>query len=312
MIHFLSVDDHDADRLRWLLGVAAEVDQSPESWAGSLAGRSVAVLLDGTSTRARTSLLVGAAELGAASVLLPRDEMAGRGGEPLAVTAAVLSGYVDLMAPVGFGQSDLEEMGTSASIPVLNGGSSRTHPCQALADLLVLRRALLDLPGRRLAWIGGATPVLHSLLLATPMLGMDMAVHAPVKGRPPSSVLERARQLADSTGARVELHDDPREAVERADAVYLGTGVRLVDGGEPPATPPDPGAEERPAPGIVVDSRLLRRAADEVRLLHSGAATTLPDGGLSLIRRPGSLMLEQAAARLPVQKAVMLFLLDAV
>src|ERR671921_1399498 len=175
----LRIADLTAEQLSSLLDLANEMKEGPTWWSAARHGSAVACLFDKPSTRTRVSLEVAAHRLGMLPIMLRRDELQLGRGEPLADTARVLSSYTAAIVVRTFAQATLEELAEAASVPVINALTDDHHPCQALADLLTLRRHYGYLEGIRLAYVGDGNNVAHSLMEAGALAGMHVTVATP-------------------------------------------------------------------------------------------------------------------------------------
>ena len=300
--HFLSLADFPAERLSWLLGVAAEVKEAPARYADALRGRLLGMVFLEPSTRARVSFAVGVAQMGGTGLPLPESDLQLRRGESLSDTGRVLSGYLDLLLARVSDQVNLEELASASTIPVINAGSDQLRPCQAIADMFTLREAFGgNLEGLRLAYAGTGNNICHSLLLGGAKLGVNVAVATPAEQAPQAYIVERARQVAAESGCRIEVGNDPVTAVVDADAVYTA----------PP--PPHMSAAERDVlQHFQVNQALMKHAKAGARFLHCLPLHRGEEVAADVIDDPASLVWQQADNLLHVHKALMLFLLDAI
>jgi ornithine carbamoyltransferase len=209
----LGIGELSADAFAALLDLAAVMKRHPLAWRSTLEGRAVACLFDHPATRGRVSLEVAVHRLGALPVVL-----AAVGGS-LADTARSLSTYCDAIAVHTDAHRDLLVLADHASVPVVNARTDRAHPCQALADCLVLRERHGALAGLEIAWVGASEPVTNSLLEAAIRAGFTVRIASPAPLGPDPALLARAN------GAAV-ICETPREAVAGAAAVYEATPRR--------------------------------------------------------------------------------------
>jgi len=298
---FLRVADLTPDQLERLLDLAAEMEDEPDGWIDSLRGRSVACYFAKPSTRTRVSFAAAAARLGMNPIVLRPDELQLGRGEPIADTARALAGYCDAIVVRTYAQSDIEEMAAAAPVPVVNALSDDHHPCQALADVLTVREWFGRLAGIRLAYVGDGNNVVHSLLEAGALAGMEIAVASPPGYAPREDVVAGARELAAATGASIELFDDPREAVRGAHAVYTDVWVSMGDDAE---------REERlrTLRPYQVDEELLALARPEAIFLHCLPAHRGEEVAAAVIDGPQSAVWEQAANRETTEEALLYML----
>jgi ornithine carbamoyltransferase len=230
-------------------------------------------------------------------MLRPDELQLGR-GEPLADTARALSAYCDAIVVRTYAQRELEELAGAASVPVVNALSDDHHPCQALADVLTVRDRFGRLESRRLAFVGDGNNVAHSLLEAGALTGMEIAVASPPGYGPAPEVVERARAIAEDTGAHVEVGEDPREAVLGAHAVYTDVWVSMGDDAE---------REQRlrALEPYRVDEELFSLARDDAIFLHCLPAHRGEEVTAGVIDGPRSAVWAQAANRETTEEALL-------
>ena len=302
--HFLSIHDLTADEVDAIFGLTAELEREPQRFRAALAGRSLAMIFEKSSTRTRVSFEVGMTQLGGHALFLSsRDIQLGR-GEPIADTARVLSRYVDAIMARTFAHQTVLDLARFGSVPVINGLTDELHPCQGMADYFTLREEFGDLHGRRLAYVGDGNNVAHSLMFGGPKVGMDVAVATPEGFEPKPGWVELARQDAEAAGTRLLVTHDPREAVEGAAAVYTDVWASMGQEEE---------AEKRRAAfaGWTVDGALMARARQDAVFLHCLPAHRGEEVAAEVIDGPQSRIFDEAENRLHVQKAILLRLLGA-
>jgi len=194
-----------------------------------LAGKTLGMVFQHPSTRTRVAFEAGMAQLGGQAIFLGVSDLQMKRGETIADTAQVLSRYVDGIVARVARHDDLEQMAAAASIPVLNGLTDRSHPMQALSDLLTLQERFGGLAGLKLAYLGDGNNVAHSLLLSGAAMGVSVSVASPAGYGPDPDVVTQAAWLAAASGAgnRIEVTDDPFAAADGADAVYTDVHVSM-------------------------------------------------------------------------------------
>ncbi len=291
---FLRVDDLSAAAIESVLDLADHLKalqsrRLPHPW---LAGRTLGMIFEKPSTRTRVSFEVGMVQLGGHAVHLSAGESQLGRGEPIEDTGAVLSRYLDAIVIRTHAHARVEELAAASAVPVINGLTDEHHPCQALADLQVLRERLGDLAGRRLAWVGdGSSNVCHSLAAAAVAMGMEVVVAAPDGYEP----------FADELGAAadaVEVVDDPAAAVAGADAVVTDTFTSMGQEAE---------REARLAAlaPYQVNARLLRGAAPGHVVLHCLPAHCGEEITQDVLWGESSAVWDEAENRLHAQKALL-------
>jgi ornithine carbamoyltransferase len=277
----LRIADLTAAQLNALLDLADDMKNGPGWWSASCNGAAIAFLFERPSTRARVSFEVAAHRLGAHAIML-------RPGEPAADTARALSNSAAAIVVRTFAQTTVQELAAAASIPVVNALTDEHHPCQALADLLTLRRHYGYLDGIRLAYVGVGNNVAHSLMEAGALSGMNVTVATPSGYGPHPDVTRAAMRLADQHGGSVRVMHDPRSAVAGADAVYTDAWVSDDD-----------------LQGYQVDEALMRAAAPGAVFMHHLPAHRGREVTAEIIDGPASIVWAQAANRLPTEQAVL-------
>jgi ornithine carbamoyltransferase len=294
----LRIADLSARQLRALLDLADAMKNGPGWWTASQHGPAVACLFDKPSTRTRVSFEVAAHRLGMLPIMLRPDELQLGRGEPLADTARVLSSYTGAIVVRTFAQATLEELADAASVPVINALTDDHHPCQALADLLTLRRHYGYLEGIRLAYVGDGNNVAHSLMEAGALAGMHVTVATPRGYGPHPDVTRTTMDLAGAHGGSIDVMYDPRSAVVGADAVYTDVWVSMGEDAERERRVRDLEAYQ-------VNEKLMRAAAPHAVFMHCLPAHRGIEVTAEVIDGPSSIVWEQAANRLPTEQATL-------
>jgi ornithine carbamoyltransferase len=301
--HFLRDDDVTPAEQAEILALAAELKAAPFSHRPLAGPRGVGVIFEKNSTRTRFSFEMGIAQLGGHAVVVDgRDTQLGR-EETLADTGRVLSRYVEAIVWRTFEQHRLDEMASTATVPVVNALSNEFHPCQVLADLLTLRECKGDLTGRNLTYLGdGANNMAHSLLLGGVTAGLNVTIAAPAGFEPVDWVVEAARKRAAETGARITLTDDPLAAADGADVLVTDAWTSMGQEGD---------GRDRVGPfrPYQVNGELLARAAADVVVLHCLPAHRGEEITDEVLDGPRSVVWDEAENRLHAQKALLVWLL---
>jgi ornithine carbamoyltransferase len=292
---FTRVADFTSEELELVLNRAAQLKQSSrEEQRELLPGRALGMIFQKPSTRTRVSFEVGIAQLGGHALYLRADDLQLGRGETIRDTATVLSRYLDAIMIRTFAQSDVEELAEHADIPVINGLTDSSHPCQALADVLTIRERLGRLEGVRIAYLGDGNNVCASLMVAAAKLGASFVAVTP-RGYEPD---ERAVALARETGSVVELSDDPTDAVQGADVLYTDVWTSM-------------GQEEererrlRELAGFAITDELLAHAGRDAIVLHCLPAHYGEEISEEILHGPQSAAWDEAENRLHAQKALM-------
>ena len=302
--HFLRDDDLTPAEQAEVLALAAELKRNPFARRPLDGPRGVGVIFEKNSTRTRFSFEMGIAQLGGHAVVVDgRTTQLGR-EETLADTGRVLSRYVDAVVWRTFEQRRLDEMASTATVPVVNALSNEFHPCQVLADLQTLTERMGEVRGRTLAYFGdGANNMAHSLLLGGVTAGLNVIIAAPPGFEPAEWVLEAARKRAAETGASVAVTNDPAAAATGADA--LATDAWTSMGQENDGL--DRVGPFRP---FQLNGELLARAAPGVVVLHCLPAHRGEEITDEVLDGPRSAVWDEAENRLHAQKALLVWLLD--
>lgn len=297
--HFLDLDGFSGALLGQLLERAAAYKQDRAALRvtpGAGHGRTLAMLFEKPSTRTRVSFEVAMNELGGRALTLDRQGTQMGRGESLADTARVLSRYADVALLRTGSHAQLEEFAGHAGIPVINGLTDRSHPCQVLADLLTLMDRFGSLEGRHVAWIGDGNNVANSWIHAAMLLGIQLRVACPPSRYPPPALMDRA-----IGSGHVRMVDDPATAARGASAVLTDTwksmaAEQAVDGA----------ANWREAfLPFQVNRSLMDLAAPEAIFMHCLPAYRGEEVTAEVIDGPHSAVWDEAENRLHVQKAIL-------
>ena len=297
--HFLDLRDFDAATLRQMLDVAANYKRGGVS-SRPLAGKTLALIFEKPSTRTRVSFDVGMRQLGGDVVVLyARDLQSGRGESP-ADTARVLSRYVDAIMLRTDNVAKLHELAAFATVPVINGLTDTSHPCQLMADMLTFEEHRGPIAGQVVAWCGDGNNVARSWIEAAVRFGFTLRLATPDGLRPPANLIEWAR----AQGGRIELTDDPEQAVAGARCVVTDTWVSMSDD-------PNTNRHNMLAPYRVTGALMARAAADAV-FMHCLPAHRGEEVTAEVIDGPQSVVFDEAENRLHAQKGVLAWVLGAV
>lgn len=263
-----------------------------------LEGKTLAMIFQKPSTRTRISFEVGIYQLGGYGLYLNANDLQLRRGETIADTARVLSRYVDgIMARV-FDHKDVEDLAKYASVPVINGLSDFSHPCQALADYQTILEKKGRIQGLKIVYVGDGNNVAHSLMIAGTKLGANVVVATPEGFEPDERVIKWAEQNAAESGGSFELLHDPVQAVKDADVIYTDVWASMGQEAE---------AEERRKifQPFQVNKELVKHAKPDYIFMHCLPAHRGEEVTDDVIDSPNSVVFDEAENRLHAQKAVM-------
>jgi ornithine carbamoyltransferase len=297
--HFLDLRDFDAPTLRQMLDVASGFKRAGGVSSRPLAGRTLALIFEKPSTRTRVSFEVGMRQLGGEVIVLTGKETQLGRGETVADTARVLSRYVDAIMLRTDNVSKLLEMAEYATVPVINGLTEASHPCQLMADVMTFEEHRGPIAGQVVAWCGDGNNVARSWIEAAVRFGFTLRLATPDGLRPPEDLLAWAR----AQGGRIELTDDPEVAIAGARCVVTDTWVSMSDD-------PNESRHNLLAP-YRVTSRLMAKAAPDALFMHCLPAHRGEEVDADVIDGPHSVVFDEAENRLHAQKGVLAWVMGA-
>lgn len=296
--HFLELADFDGATLRHMLDIASHMKQA-DSTSRPLAGKTIALIFDKPSTRTRVSFEVAMRQLGGDVIVLSsRDTQLGR-GESIADTARVLSRYVDAIMLRTDAPEKLAEMAQYATVPVINGLTAASHPCQLMADVLTFEEHRGPIAGQVVAWCGDANNVARSWIEAAALFHFALRIATPEPEKLPAELIAWAR----AQGAVIELTGDPEAAVAGARCVVTDAWVSMND---------DPAANRHNvlAPYRVTEA-LMAKAAPDAIFMHCLPAHRGEEVTEGVIDGAQSVVFDEAENRLHAQKGVLAWALGA-
>ncbi len=285
-----------------VLHLAGIMKSRPADFQRALTGRQIVMFFEKPSLRTRLTFEAGMVSLGGTAMFVDQTHERIDARETLSDVAHNLERWVDLIVLRTFSQQTIAGMAEYAGVPVINALSDLEHPCQALADYLTLLERFGDLKGRCLAYVGDGNNVAHSLLLTSACLGSSIRVATPPGYEPSPQIVASAREIAEETGAEIQLMTDPREAVAGADAVYTDAWASMGQEQE---------ADVRATifPPYQVNLELMAEAASHSVFMHCLPAHRGLEVTDAVIDSQQSVVFEQAENRLHVQKAILYLLL---
>jgi ornithine carbamoyltransferase len=299
----VSIHDYSADEVAEIFRVAADMKSNNAKYASALAGKTLAMIFEKSSTRTRVSFEVGMFDLGGHALFLSsRDIQLGR-GETIYDTAKVLSRYVDGIMARTFAHKTVTDLAEWASVPVINGLTDLLHPCQGLTDYFTAWEKFGGkLKGRKIAYIGDGNNMAHSLMYGASKVGMDIYVATPAGYAPNAEVTAKAKADADAAGTKVVVTNSIDEAAKDADIVE--TDVWASMGQEEEAQ-----KRQRDFAGWQVDTRVMGLAKKEAIFMHCLPAHRGEEVAAEVADSKQSVIFDEAENRLHVQKAVMYLLM---
>ncbi len=289
----LSILDVSVSEMDRLFRLSDELEGSKKK---PLEGKALALLFEKASTRTRVSFESAMLRLGGHSIYLESKTMQMSRGETLGDTAKVLSSYVDIIAARMYKQSDLEELGKAASIPVINALTDLEHPCQALSDVYTIRQ-LMDPRGRKLAFVGDiAANTANSLMVAAAMAGMEVNLVGPKNCKPNMEYVKAAGKHAD-----VSIFSNQKEGLDGADVVYTDTFISM--GQEEEA-----GKRRKLFKDYQVNRKLMSYAGEKAVVMHCLPAHRGEEISAEVLDGRQSVVWQQARNKMAVEKAILLAL----
>ena len=298
--HFLDLDRLDTAELRWMLDVAGQMKrgEAGNGQAKPLAGRTLAMIFEKPSTRTRVSFEVAAAQLGGQAVVLePSGTQLGR-GETVADTARVLSRYVDAIMIRTTKEEILLEMADHATVPVINGLTDVTHPCQLMADVMTFEEHLGSIDGKVVAWCGDGNNMAVSWIHAAVRFNFELRLACPEPLRPPQAVLD----WAAAGGGRIVVSADVETVARDADAVVTDTWISMGDD--------DGESRHNLLRSYQVDERVMALAKPNAIFMHCLPAHRGNEVTDAVIDGPQSVVWDEAENRLHAQKGILAWCLS--
>jgi ornithine carbamoyltransferase len=301
MKHLLKLLDLSTEEILDILNLGDQLkyEQKHGITHTKLAGKTLGMIFEKSSTRTRVSFEVGMFQLGGHALFLSSKELQIGRGEPVQDTARVLSRYLDGIMIRTFGQEEVEDLAKYATIPIINGLTDFAHPCQVLADLMTVRELKGRLTGLKLCFIGDGNNMANSLIVGSLKTGMSVSVACPAGYAPATEVLE----FAKACGGAFELTNDPLKAAENADVVF--TDVWASMGQESEA------AKRRKAfEGFQVNAGLMKKAKPDAIVQHCLPAHRGEEITGEIFEAHAGEIFEEAENRLHAQKAVLVKLMS--
>ena len=307
MNHFLDIHKTDPAALRTILDDALAMKSARKGLPRAtldaekpLDGHMVALIFEKPSTRTRVSFDVGVRQMGGETMVLSGSDMQLGHGETIADTARVLSRYVDLIMIRTFDESVLLEMAEYADVPVINGLTDRTHPCQIMADVMTYEEHRGPIKGKKVVWCGDGNNVCASFLHAAAQFQFDLTFAGPAQLDPEDEFVGLARRA----GCTIQIERDADKAVAGADLVVADTWVSMHDS---QSTKERRHNQLRP---YQVNQELMSKANDNALFMHGLPAHREEEVTSEVMDGPNSVIFDEAENRLHAQKAIMRYCLD--
>ncbi len=302
--HFLDIADYSTDQLRQILADAFVMKAKPHTMADWLSGKNIALLFEKPSTRTRISFEVGVNQLGAAPIVLDHKSMQLGRGETVADTALVMSRYVDAIMIRAESHDTVMELAHHASIPVINGLTNRSHPCQVMADVMTVAEKKapdMDFSRLNIVWLGDGNNVAHSWIEAAARFGFTLTLSTPDALRPDADIIAKAK----AEGGTIHLSSDPADAIKHADVVVTDTWISMSG-----ADHIDAKAHKDMLEPYRVTAQLMEQAAPDAIFMHCLPVYRGNEADADVVDGAQSVIWDEAENRLHVQKAIMCFCLE--
>ena len=297
--NFVDLADFERDELRLILDTARDLKQKQKQGEPHqlLKGKSLAMIFMKSSTRTRVSFEVGMTQLGGHALFLqPSGTQLGR-GETIGDTALVLSRYCDVIMARVFGHDEVTELAKYATVPVINGLSDLLHPCQIMADMQTIEEHKGKLEGLKITYVGDSNNVSNSIMQGCTIMGMDVTIGSPKGYTPSDEMMKKATELSKRYGTKLEVLNDPAEAVKGADVIYTDTFFSM---GQEKLK-----EKENALMPFQVNKALVSKAKDDVIVMHCLPAHRDEELTSEVMDGPHSVVFDQAENRLHSQKAIL-------
>ncbi|MDD5504681.1 MAG: ornithine carbamoyltransferase [Candidatus Omnitrophica bacterium] len=299
----ISIKDLSKAHIDELLELAQSLKSDPSAYYDKLKGRSLGLIFQKPSNRTRASFEVGMYQLGGHTLYLGPDDIKLGTRESAKDIAQTLSRYLDIIVARTFSHKEVLDLAENATIPVVNGLSDLSHPCQALADMFTIKEKFGQLEGLNMAYIGDGNNVLHSLLYAGSKAGINIRVAVPKGYEPDKAILSQSKDMAKSAGSSIEIFYDKKSAARCADILYTDVWVSM-------GQEADKQKRLNDFKDFQLDKELLSMAKNECVVMHCLPAHRGEEITGEVLDGPHSIVFDQAENRLHMQKAILLTLLN--
>jgi len=299
---FITVKDLEHKDIKELFLLTDKLKKNKQRFSNTLKGKTLALIFQKPSNRTRVSFEVGMYQLGGNAIYLSPDEISLGVREAVKDVAKTLSRYVDCIVLRTYEHANVLELAKYAEVPVINGLSDYSHPCQALADIYTIKEKLGSFLRKTLAYVGDGNNVCNSLIFAASKVGMNMHIACPKGYEPQDCVVESAKILAKKNKSTVKLFNKPQDAVKGVDVIY--TDVWASMGQEKEAA-----GRKRVFKGFQINKNLVNLAKKNVLIMHCLPAHRGEEITDEVIDSKNSVVFDQAENRMHVQKAILIKLL---
>ena len=297
---FLTLKDFTRQEIEEMvnLGIDLKAKQKAGVPTPILAGKTLGMIFQKSSTRTRVSFEVGMYQLGGSALFLSTNDLQIGRGEPIKDTARVLSRYLDGIMIRTYSHADVEELAEYADIPVINGLTDDYHPTQIIADLITIQEHKGKLEGIKFAYVGDGNNMTHSLMIGCAKVGMDVTVACPDGYMPNPEIVALAQGYAAESGGSVTVMHDPKEAVKDVDVVYTDTWASMGQEAEKEI-------RKKAFAGYQVDDAMMALAKPDAIFMHCLPAYRGMEVTDEVIESAQSVVFDEAENRLHAHKAIM-------
>ena len=297
---FLTLKDFTRQEIEEMvkLGIDLKAKQKAGIPTPILAGKTLGMIFQKSSTRTRVSFEVGMYQLGGSALFLSTNDLQIGRGEPIKDTARVLSRYLDGIMIRTYSHADVEELAEYADIPVINGLTDDYHPTQIIADLITIQEHKGKLEGIKFAYVGDGNNMTHSLMIGCAKVGMDVTVACPDGYMPNPEIVALAQGYAAESGGSVTVMHDPKEAVKGVDVVYTDTWASMGQEAEKEI-------RKKAFVGYQVDDAMMALAKPDAIFMHCLPAYRGMEVTDEVMESAQSVVFDEAENRLHAHKAIM-------
>lgn len=297
---FLALVDYTAEEIEYLIHYSIELKRKQKAREphAVLAGKTLGMIFEKSSTRTRVSFEVGMYQLGGQALFLSKNDLQLGRGETVWDTAQTLSRYLDGIMIRTYEHRKVIDLARGATVPVINGLTDHAHPCQVMADYQTVLEKKGRLKGIKVAYIGDGNNMVHSLMMGASKLGMDFAIASPEGYEAGKEVIRQSKENAAETGGSLLVTRDPREAIENADIIYTDVWASMGQEDEQKE-------REIAFKNFQVNEALVKYAKQDYLFMHCLPAHRGEEVSEGVIDGAHSIIFDQAENRLHAQKAIM-------
>jgi len=299
---FLSIADWLGKELLQILELSKKMKANPKKFAKSLEGKSVALIFEKQSLRTHVTFEIGIKQLGAHTVYLSNADISLGKRESIYDVAKNLERWVDAIVIRTFAHKNVTDFAKHTSSCIVNALTDFEHPCQAVGDFLTIQEHLGSFKGKKFAWVGDGNNVCHSLMLFAAKVGMNFTAVTPARLLPDANIVNLAKEIATSTGARIELSSNPSEGVCDADVIYTDVWVSM-------GQEADREEKIKAFSGFQINTELMKNAKPTAVFMHCLPAHRGEEVTDEVMGSPQSIVFDEAENRLHTQKAIIYTLL---